>query len=196
MPIILSPTFCLPSRQIVFTMCCILHVAGCVSPSSDRVNPIINMSETIPSNPFLTKSPNETLKPVRCPQQNNCFFDNVTLEKEPIINFCPQYDYHSGGTITLGGTTNLRVGENITLQIGSGYSSTCAKHRPEYCEDTVRPCCDLSQNVTVKLGGCGVNTWSLNINTSQHEFASGVYSILAISSSNPIVANETTFRLY
>jgi hypothetical protein len=123
-----------------------------------------------PNLPNTTELPVTSLAPVQCPQESNSTF----------IRINPIPDHYLGDNITIEGTTNLAPGEMIQSQIYEPVFHTCPKFRSGACDDSVYGCCGgISQAVTVRAGECGINTWSLDVNTSQHQFSSDSFIISA-----------------
>jgi hypothetical protein len=106
---------------------------------------------------------------------------NLTLVmQKPGITISPVSVHDIGDIITFNGTTNLPPGEIISLEIVSANIISCPKN--PFCDedDSVRPCCGgMSQEVAVKPAGCGITSWSWEVNTSQHQFYPGTFVLYA-----------------
>jgi hypothetical protein len=106
---------------------------------------------------------------------------NLTLVvQKPVITISPVGVHDIGDIISFNGTTNLPPGEIISLEIVSANIISCPKN--PFCDedDSVRPCCGgISQEVAVKPAGCGITTWSWDVNTSQHQFYPDTFLIYA-----------------
>ena len=106
---------------------------------------------------------------------------NLTLViQKPVITISPVSVHDIGDIITFNGTTNLPPGEIISLSIASASIIPCPKN--SFCDErgSVRPCCGgINQEVAVKPAGCGITTWSWDVNTSQHQFYPDTFLINA-----------------
>ena len=159
--------------------------AGCISSSSQKVLPDANMSAASTPQPLSL-----SISPVITPVQAQCRQENVS----PFISINPIPDHYLGDTITFGGTTNLAPGEQLLTQIYTDYFSPCAK-----CQilknDSVMHCCgSFSRIIIVKPGDCSMNTWSLDVNTSEHDFSEEGY-IIQVQGRNGLVINESHFTV-
>ena len=105
---------------------------------------------------------------------------NLTLVvQQPVITISPVDVHYIGDIISFNGTTNLPPGEIISLDIVSAGFAPCPKN-PICDDDSVHMCCGgISQNVAVKSAGCGITTWSWDVNTSQHQFYPNTFVIYA-----------------
>jgi hypothetical protein len=101
------------------------------------------------------------------------------------INISSVPDHYIGDIVTFTGTTNLPAGENFTLGIVTTSTRGCQKMRyPCPNQNTVNAiCCSGGFNRTIMIipGNCGINTWSLTINTSEYDFWPDLYSVYAVS---------------
>jgi hypothetical protein len=142
--------------------------AGCTTSSSVPASPAGSTIVPMTSAPPIVASPMiATPALTQCPQENSTRF----------INISPVPDHYFGDLITINGTTNLPAGDRITLTIIENTQHPCNKG---ICNDSVRYCCGTFQRtVAVRSGGNGINTWSLDVNTSQHEFDSYSYIVSA-----------------
>ena len=105
---------------------------------------------------------------------------------DPVPDACP------GDIISFRGTTNLPAGENLTIRIfGSRFN--CTKCEPK--NDSVDECCgdQIPLDVPILPGQDGINTWSREVNTSSHGFASRTYT-LDVGSPSHGLYNSTKFR--
>ena len=113
---------------------------------------------------------------VQCPIQNN-----IT----PWITINPIGEHFLGDSIEINGTTDIDRGE-VKLLIKDDSDLPCPKNRgpPDY------PCaCCEGVNITapIKKGICGINTWAVILDTSQHHFDRGEYGLWAVSNVSPVV---------
>ncbi len=106
---------------------------------------------------------------------------NLTLVvQQPVITISPMSVHDIGDIISFNGTTNLPPGEIISLNIASAAIVHCPKNQT--CDEggSVFPCCGgISQDVAVKPEGCGITTWSWNVNTSHYQFYPDTFLINA-----------------
>lgn len=151
---------------------CLLVAVGCTSTSSPA---------TIISSANLTA----TLPPAQCLPAG-----------EPEITIDPISNHTLGDTITFGGTTNLNPGELLAVQISAGYVHPCAKCQA-ITNDSVETCCGtgFKRQVEVLPGRCGINTWSVNVDTSGHDFAAGAPYLVTTYGRNGNVWNGSSFTL-
>jgi len=186
----------LASVSIIFCIFCIILATGCVSLSPSTVDSVENTNDSITPQSIMIKPFMTTPIPVQCQQESN-WSGKSTIVEEPVIVSNPITDHHIGDIIPFGGTTTLAPGENITLLIYSIQFSTCQKLQSlDACSDSVRHCCHgISQTVSVKSNEYCINTWSWDVNTSQHQFISGSYVLVATSTNNPKIENLTVFKI-
>jgi len=117
---------------------------------------------------------------------------NLTLVvQQPVITISPMSVHDIGDIISFNGTTNFPPGEKISLGITSAAFTPCPKN-PICDDDSVHACCGgFSREVAVKPAGCGITTWSWDVNTSQHQFYPGTFVIYTedrnLSSSNYLI---------
>jgi hypothetical protein len=116
--------------------------------------------------------------------------------KDPEIAFDPMPDYVLGDNITISGTTNLHPGEVLDLQIVEGYLHPCAKCS-EIFNDSVYACCGYGvlRQVPVMPGMCGINIWSVDVDTSRHDFATERAYEVFVYGWNGSAFNASTFTL-
>jgi hypothetical protein len=101
---------------------------------------------------------------------------NISESATPWTVIDPIPDHYLGDIATFRGTTNLAPGELITIRI-SEPTVMCAKCRGDFA-DSVKGCCgSFNRTVAVREGECGNNLWSLDVNTSQHDFQEEQYWI-------------------
>jgi hypothetical protein len=120
----------------------------------------------------------------------------ITLQvDEPEITIDPIPDHVLGDTITIGGTTNLHPGEMLTVQIYDGDFHPCAKCQV-VSNDSVENCCgSFAPQVVVRPGNCGTNVWSLDVNTSYHDFSAGEPYVVASSGRDGRALSVTLFNI-
>jgi hypothetical protein len=149
----------------------VLMAAGCSSSSPAPGIPAANLTDTLP--------------PAQCPPAG-----------EPEITIDPVSNHTLGDTITFGGTTNLNPGELLAVQITSGYVHPCAKCQ-EITNDSVETCCGtgVERQVEVMPGRCGINFWSVEVDTSRHDFAAGAPYLIAMYGRNGTVLNVSLFSI-
>jgi hypothetical protein len=126
--------------------------------------------------------------------------ENVTgltlIVNEPEIEIDPIPDHTVGDTVTIRGTTNLPAGAMATVQIYIG-SYKCSRCQ-WVIDDSVKPCCGLgfAREVTVMPGKDGSNVWSLDVNTSCHDFLGGMsYTVGCVGEGNVLAQNSSVFNL-
>jgi hypothetical protein len=125
--------------------------------------------------------------------------ENVTgitlYVEEPEITIDPIPDHVLGDTVTFGGTTNLDPGETLTVQIYDADFHPCAKCQV-ISNDSVESCCgSFARPVIVIPGNCGANTWSLDVNTSYHDFQGGEPYLVIVSGRDGLAMNECLFNI-
>jgi hypothetical protein len=121
----------------------------------------------------------------------------ITLTlKDPEIAFSPLPDHILGDNVTINGTTNLHPGEMLDLQISEGYLHPCAKCS-EIVNDSVSACCGygVQRQVPVMPGMCGINTWSVDVDTSRHDFVAGRTYVVFMYGRNGSAFNGSMFTL-
>ena len=157
---------------VIYLLTSMLLATGCISPSSAPIphagNENISATSTLP---VTTSSPMVTSALGQNSQENTSLY----------ININPTTHHYLGDIIVFNGTTNLTPGEMITFRIEEGVYHSCSK-RMGPCSDNevVRHCCEgLINTIAVIPGDFGINTWSLPVNTSQHGFGTGPYSVEA-----------------
>ena len=167
-----NPTPLWQASLIAAALLCLLVAVGCTSTSSPA---------TIISPENLTA----TLPPAQCLPAG-----------EPEITIDPISNHTLGDTITFGGTTNLNPGELLDVQITSGYVHPCAKCQ-EITNDSVETCCGtgIERQVEIMPGMCGINFWSVKVDTSRHDFAAGAPYLIATYGRNGTVYNASLFSI-
>ncbi len=126
--------------------------------------------------------------------------ENVTgitfTMKDPEISFDPLPEHVLGDNLTISGTTNLHPGEMLDLQILEGYYHPCAKCQ-ELFNDSVYPCCGMGflRQVPVMPGICGTSTWSVDVDTSRHDFVTGRTYVVYMYGRNGSAFNGSIFTL-
>jgi hypothetical protein len=101
---------------------------------------------------------------------------NISESATPWTVIDPIPDHYLGDIATFRGTTNLAPGELITIRI-SEPTVMCAKCRGDFADSVVGCCGEFNRTVVVREGECGNNLWSLDVNTSQHDFVADLYWI-------------------
>ena len=163
--------------------------AGCTMSPPAPV-PIAENQDIPRTQPLLlaTNLPLAPLATVPCPQENTSSFINISSIPDPYI----------GDITTFNGTTNLPPGETITVAISIDEIRGCQKTRyPCKDPDTVyNICCEggFKRQIPLTPGNCGINSWSLTVNTSQHDFYPARFNIFAISR-NTSIHNEMVFTI-
>jgi hypothetical protein len=116
--------------------------------------------------------------------------------KDPEIAFDPLPDHMLGDNVTISGTTNLHPGEMLDLQIFEGYYHPCAKCQ-ELFNDSVYPCCGngFLRQVPVIYGTCGINIWSVDVDTTRHDFVTERTYVVFAYGRNGSAYNRSTFTL-
>jgi len=105
---------------------------------------------------------------MECVQKGNASGSLVPAELFIRINPVPHH--YLGDIVTIDGTTNLPMGEIIRISVGTTEFRSCMKNEGN-CHGYVTPCCEgISDTVRVTAGSCAINTWSWEVNTSQHGF--------------------------
>jgi len=164
---------------MVTALLCVLVAAGCTTPS------------TSPSAAHSSSNLTATLPPAHC-----------LTAGEPEITIDPISNHTLGDTITFGGTTNLDPGELLDFRISGGfptalgYPPPCAKCQ-EIINDSVETCCGtgFERQVEVMPGRCGINTWSVEVDTSHHDFAAGRTYLVTAYGRNESVWNVSSFNI-
>ena len=160
------------------TLVCLLMVAGCTTTSKETVTSATNLTTT-------------TLSLALCPPAG-----------EPEITIDPISNHSLGDTITFAGTTNLKPGEVLDFKIPFGFPTSLGGPQPcgkcqEIVNDSVTMCCGtgIDRQVTIMPGMCGINTWSLDVDTSQHDFAAGMTYVVDVYGRNWSVWNTSSFSI-
>lgn len=113
----------------------------------------------------------------------------------PWIAIDPVSHANLGDTVTFHGITNLPPGESVETAVYSGEFIPCPKSSGN-CPGNVTPCCGgYSDFISVLAGTCGVNTWSWEVNTSQHGFRANGEYIVSASGRNGAVDNFSIFTV-
>jgi len=102
---------------------------------------------------------------------------NITLiVQEPLITINPVSDhYYLGDMIEINGTTNCDKGEIQILVHSLPFVPGCENQEPS---DVLCGCCEgFGITAPIITGICGNNTWSSEINTSQHNFYPGEFGL-------------------
>lgn len=161
----------LAGRFMAAALVCVLVVGGCTSASPARVIPTVNLTAALP--------------PAQCPPTGG-----------PEITIDPISNHSLGDIIMFGGTTNLNPGELLAVQITSGYVNPCTKCQ-EIINDSVETCCGtgIERQEEVMPGRCGINTWSVEVDTSRHDFAAGEPYLVTTYGRNGTVWNGSNFTL-
>jgi len=173
----------------------ILIAAGCISPSSAPVPPPQNISLSATTMPPVTTPPTIVQAPVHCPNGSNT---SNLLNGELFIRINPVPHHYLGDIITFDGITNLPAGEMITFRIEEGVYHSCPKRMGPCSDDeVVRHCCEgLINTIAVLSGDCDLNTWSWDVNSSEHGFYSDGEYIIYASGRNGAVQNTSLFTVY
>jgi hypothetical protein len=112
----------------------------------------------------------------------------ITIEPIPEVQI--------GDMVTLSGETNLSAGEKVTIWIGQEAYHTCPKIAEGSCIDSVKACCSgILRTVAIEQGRPGINTWSLVLDSSGHDFAQGVRYEISVSTRDGLVENASWFVL-
>ena len=170
------------SRDIFSFMIIVISgilVAGCTLSSSAPGIPAGNMTvSTTPVAPLSVIPPITTLAPVQLSE--DCNRTTPSGNREPFIQINPITHHYIGDTITFDGVTSLPAGETISLVIIEAIYHSCPKSQIAI-DDSVRHCHNgLRDTVVVSSGNCGIDTWSWEVNTYQHDFVQDqVYLISA-----------------
>ena len=86
-------------------------------------------------------------------------------------------------------------GETLTVQIYDADFHPCAKCQV-ISNDSVESCCgSFALPVIVIPGNCGANTWSLDVNTSYHDFQGGEPYLVIVSGRDGLAMNECLFNI-
>jgi hypothetical protein len=178
---------------------CMLLAAGCtIGETQDgKVAIEYGTNHKIESPPVFTTIPIPTTSliqpaPVQSTLEKNSAIATATV-KMPFINITPMNDHYIGDIIHFNGTTNLAPGEKITLWIYAITEQMCNKCQD--CSDTVAPCREgIQQTVIVESNISDINTWSWDVNTSQHHFEWGTPYIFE-ARENYSIFNTTEFEL-
>lgn len=179
------PPLCQFSVTVIILVC-VLLAAGCTSPSSAPLTPAENTTvPAIPPLPVTTSSPIATPAPTQCPLESNSTF----------ISTSPIPHHYLGETIPFRGTTNIAPGEMIETAVYSGEFAHCPKSTVS-CQGNVTPCCGgYRALVSVIEGMCGINTWSWDVNTSEHGFRQDGEYIISASEGNGAVESASIFTV-
>ncbi len=142
-------------------------------------NRIINFQDVMSNYLPGTDAANIVEKEIRKSSREGVI--NLTLViQQPVITINPVGVHDLGDIISFNGTTNLPPGEIMSLNIASAAIVHCPKNQT--CDEggSVLPCCGgFSREVAVKPAGCGITTWSWDVNTSLHQFYPGTFVIYA-----------------
>ena len=164
---------------ITFFLIGMVIAAGCSSTTAPT--PPHENQAILVTTPQITTTPLMlTTTPSQCQQESN----NTFIRIDPVPH------HYIGETITIEGTTNLAAGNMITSWIKSAEFHTCLNRGVQY--PGVCTCCEgITRTLTIIHGNCGINTWSLVVNTSENGFRpDGKYFIAA---GNGDVQNTTLF---
>jgi len=134
-------------------------VAGCLSPAQ-KSNPVQTSSTLHQGPPPVTQSqtPVQTAQ-AQCPVVNNT---------TPFITLNPVGDHYLEEVIEINGTTNCNTGEIHVVILSSNFKP-CPKNSG--IKDSPAPCTSgVEINAPIIQGPCGINTWSVEVNTSEHHF--------------------------
>jgi len=184
------------SREIFFFMVIVISsilVAGCTLSSPAPGVPAGNMTvSTTPVAPLFVIPLITTLAPV--PLSEDCNRTSPPGNGESFILINPISHHYIGDTITFDGVTSLPAGETISLVIIEAIYHSCPKSQIAI-DDSVRHCHNgLRDTVVVRSGKCGINTWSWEVNTSQHDFVKDQgYFISASGEGDRSVENTSLF---
>jgi len=162
-----------------------LFAVGCTlsSPAPAPIAESLN-SPVTPTLPVTTERPITSLATVQYPQENKSLF--ITIN--PIVH------HYLGDIITFNGTTNLPAGENITLGIYTTEFIPCSK---SICCCSVAPCCGgIGDTFTIIPGDHDINTWSWDVNTSEHGFREGYPYAFYVSGRNGLLENSSLFSVW
>jgi len=186
------------SRGIFFFLVIVISsimVAGCISPSSAPGIPAGNMTvSTTPFAPLFVIPLITTLAPDRLSE--DCNRTSPSGNGEPFILINPISHHYIGDTITFDGVTSLPAGETISLVIIEAIYHSCPMS--QIADDNpVRHChSGLRDTVVVSSGNCGIDTWSWEVNTSQHDFVKDQgYFISASGGGDRFVENTSFFTV-
>ena len=146
----------------ILLMVLVVLVAGCTLPQGtvNRTS-ITTMDATTPIiEPVTTVYTIQT----QCPVGKNA---------TPYININPVGDHSLGDVIEINGTTNCEEGE-VLIWIRDTIFIPCPRQLGG--SDSPCPCCDgVYITAPIIPGICGNNTWSFELNTSQHHFYAGKF---------------------
>jgi hypothetical protein len=142
-------------------------------------------------NVSIAPEENPTISPSRCFNESGIIKDRNSsgswIAPDPIP------DHILGDTITFSGTTNLAPGEQINIRISEPVVM-CPKCREDV--DSVNGCCgDFNRTVTVRPGTCDHNLWSLEVNTSDHDFHGDDHYWIGMFGRDNQVENATFFTI-
>ncbi len=103
----------------------------------------------------------------------------------PWIRIDPIRDHYFGDVITITGTTTCNTGDIQTVITDNNWHP-CQKSTA-WCVDNPDPCCDgVRINVPIIPGKNGNNTWSIEVNTSQHNLYPGTFLVEVITPGCPM----------
>jgi hypothetical protein len=146
-------------------------VAGCILP----YGPVNGASiDTVPTKiiPGITTNESFTTELTLltiCPVRENT---------KPWITVNPVGDHYLGDVIEINGTTNIESGE-VQIFIKDTVYHSCVTIGPV---DAPCPCCGgITITAPIIRGICGNNTWSSEINTSQHQFYPAQFGLWVIN---------------
>jgi hypothetical protein len=160
-------------------------VAGCTLPQG-AVNgtsiTTINVTQA-PTPPLIVHA---TILPTLLPtHQTQCpTGKNVT----PCIIINPVSEHYLGDVIEINGTTNCNSGEMSIWIRDTRFSPGCHGPSPS---DAPCVCCEgVSITTPIILGNDGNNIWSVEVNTSQHNFYPGTFYVFVNSKCAVSVSGE------
>jgi hypothetical protein len=175
---------------MVFVILSVFLITGCIS-STPATNHTRNTSMVMTLQKIVTSTPIPTL--IQSPLENNSPSTGATVEM-PFINIIPVTDHNLGDIIQFSGTTNLAPGKNLILMIFAQTMQQCNKCQS--CDDSVEPCRrGIQQTVIVESNISGINTWSWDVNTSQHRFNWGTPYFIQVCTENNSICDYTKFKL-
>jgi hypothetical protein len=161
-----------------------LLAAGCSTSTPASVSPGKNAGIPATTAPVTTEIPVQTAPPSRCLPVNNTSF----------ISIDPITVHQLGDTIPFRGTTNLEPGEPVNIRI-SGYMPMCAKCQGDFADSVAGCCGEFNRTVVVSGGECGNNLWSLDVNTSEHDFHADNDYWIGTSGRNNRIGNSSFFTV-
>ncbi len=179
---------------LIFIVIAGILVAGCTQSSSAPGIP--TGTTAAPTTPAATLTvPPLTITQVPDQMSMDCNQTSPSGNGKPFITIDPVPHQYIGESIRFGGTTNLQPGESLVTAVYSGEFAPCPKSAGN-CRGNVTPCCGgYSATVSVLPGPCGIDTWSWEVNTSEHGFRpDGLYIISAIGR-NGAVENYSFFTV-